>query len=320
MSATRAYVLFVVGSLGLLTGCAGSAGRLVAELEDRSRPVELEDVPFHAQVTDQCGPASLATILGYSDIEVTPQELKSRVYIPSREGALQFEMLAATRQYGRIPYTIDASPGALVAELDAGRPVLVLQNLGVSAAPLWHYAVVIGYLPDERQFVLRSGDQPRHRIEARRFVRSWRRGDFWGFVALKPGELPAKADADRYLRAVAAVESTGDAASAAAAYRAASERWPQNRLAWLGLGNASFTLGELQEAAIAYQGALELDPGDAIALNNLAEVYLGQGCRDRALATIEAAMASVEAADPVRAHLLLTRQEILRGATESRCE
>ncbi len=320
MSTARACAGLVVSSLGLLTGCAGSVGHLLAELEDRSQPVELEHVPFHAQVTDQCGPAALATILGHSGVETTPQELKSRVYIPGREGALQLELLAATRQYGRIPYQVDASVGALLAELDAGRPVLVLQNLGVSVAPLWHYAVVVGYLPHGREFVLRSGDQPRHQVEARRFVRSWRRGEFWGFVALQPGELPARPDAARFLRAVAAVESTGDVESAVAAYEAASRRWPQNRLAWLGLGNASFARGALQAAAIAYLAALEFDPGDAVVLNNLAEVYRRQGCRDRALATIEAAMASVAAGDPIRAHLLLTREEIRRDTTRSRCE
>ena len=311
--------LVVVCAPGLLSGCAGSASQLVAPLQDRHAPVELHDVPFFSQVTDQCGPASLASILGASGVAVTPGELRSRIYIPDREGSLQLELLAATRQYGRIPYEIGATVSALTAELDAGRPVLVLQNLGATFAPLWHYAVVVGYLPEVQRFVLRSGDRRRFLLEAKPFVRSWKRAGLWGIVALRPGELPASSEAGRYLRAVAAVEATGGTVGTVAAYRAATQRWPEHGIAWLGLGNASYAAGELQEAAAAYRRVLDLSPGDAVALNNLAQVYLEQGCRDAALATIDAAMTSVGETHPVRPQLLATKNEVLDSDRRSRC-
>ena len=60
----------------------------------------------------------------------------------------QVELVAAIRRYGRVPYEIEPSLSSLTAELQAGRPVLVLQNLGIKIAPLWHYAVVVGYSPE----------------------------------------------------------------------------------------------------------------------------------------------------------------------------
>ena len=307
-----------VGAAGLLSGCAANVGALVAELDGRQAAVELDDVPFHSQVTDQCGPASLASILEASGADVTPVELRSRVYIPGRQGSLQIELLAATRAYGRIPYEIDPTLAALLAELDAGRPVLVLQNLGLAIAPIWHYAVVVGYLPDERQFVLRSGSSPRALAGIRSFAASWERGSLWGFVAVKPGDLPARPDPGRYLRAVAAFETTGDG-GAMPAYRAATEQWPENRLSWLGLGNAAYAQESFRIAAAAYGRALEADPEDPIVLNNLSQVYLRLGCREQALATIDAALAVIDASNPVRPQLLDSRDEVLRGPAGTDC-
>jgi tetratricopeptide (TPR) repeat protein len=292
---------------------------MVAELEGRHTGIELTNVPFHSQVTDQCGPAALAAVLNDAGIPVSPEVLKSRVYIPERQGSLQLELMAATRHFGRIPYEVDPNLSALVAELEAGRPILVLQNLGATFAPIWHYAVVVGYLANEQQFVLRSGDKERLVMSAKSFTGSWKRGNFRAIVALKPGDLPASAVAERYLRSVAAIESTGDTANAIPAYRVATERWPQSSLAWLGLGNASYAQGQLVEAENAYRKVLGIKPGDAIALNNLSQVYLGLGCRDDALATINAALSGVGATDPIRSHLLLTQKEAKRSDAGFRC-
>ena len=76
---------------------------------------------------------------------VTPDELVSQTYLPGRRGSLQLELIAAARRHQRIPYVLDPDAAALFAELDAGHPVLVLQDLGVGPLHVWHYAVVIGY-------------------------------------------------------------------------------------------------------------------------------------------------------------------------------
>lgn len=300
----------VAGVLALIAGCAGNTGHMLAELERQKTPVELADVPFHSQVTDQCGPAALATILNTAEVAVDAETLSPRVYIPGRDGSLQLELLAATRHYGRIPYVLDPHVGALLAELRSGRPVLVLQNLGPRLAPIWHYAVVVGYLPDERQFVLRSGDRMRLLTSSKSFLRTWQRADNWAFVVLRPGDLPARSMARRYLRSVAAFETAGDAASAVSAYRAASAEWPNNELAWLGLGNALYANGELQSARNAYQKVLDLDPGHLIAMNNLSQVHAELGCRDDALAMINSALSEVAADDPMHRYLHRTMQEI----------
>ncbi len=309
----------IVGALTFLSGCAGNVGAMLADLERHHTEVELIEVPFHSQVTDQCGPAALATILNVTDVSVTPEELRSHIYIPGRQGSLQLELLAATRHYGRIPYSVDPDVTALLTELQSGRPVLILQNLGVKYIPRWHYAVVVGYLPNDEQFVLRSGDKKRHLMGARRFMNAWQRADYWGIVALRPGNLPANVEPNKYLRSVAAIEAVGDTATAVAAYQAATDQWPTNGLAWLGLGNASYAEGELDSARIAYRKLLEIEPGNAIALNNLAQVHADLGCYDDALTAIEAALSAVDAGNPIVPYLRQTLEELEPSDSAARC-
>jgi len=169
-------------------GCASRALLTGAAPTPLGAERELVSTPFFPQEIHQCGPAALATVLGASDVDVTPETLVPEVYVPALRGSLQVELLAASRRAARIPYPIEPELGALLAEIDAGRPVLVLQNLGLTIAPRWHYAVVLGYSQRTGEIVLRSGRKERQVTSAARFEHSWARAGRWGFVVLAPGE------------------------------------------------------------------------------------------------------------------------------------
>lgn len=292
---------------------------MVADAERHGTEVELVDTPFFAQVTDQCGPSALAVILGVTGISVTPEALKERIYIPGREGSLQIELLAATRGYRRLPYLIDPNVATLLGELRDGRPVLVMQNLGTTFVPVWHYAVVVGYLPNDKQFVLRSGDQKRHLVSVSRLIRSWQRAEYWGFVALTPGEMPRAPEANAYIRAVAAFETIGDFESAVTGYRAATKRWPGKSLAWLGLGNASYAQGDLDSAEIAYKKLLVIDPDNAVALNNLSHVQADRGCVKEASATLNTALSIAGSDSAVRGMIEESLQQLRSQEPSTAC-
>ena len=309
----------VVGMLAFVSGCASDIRNMLSDLEQQRGDVELIQTSFYPQVTDQCGPSALAAILNSSGVTVTPEVLKSRIYIPDRQGSLQIELLAATRGYGRMPYLIDTNISALLDEVRAGRPVLVLQNLGSNRAPVWHYAVVVGYLADERRFILRSGDQKRHVTSASRFARTWQRAGYWGVLSLQPGEMPASPDADKYVQSVAAVEAIGDIASAAAGYHAATERWPEHSLAWLGMGNAYYAQGNLDSAESAYKRILSIDSDHLIALNNLSQVQIDRGCFKDASATLDAALSAAKSDTTIYRTIQEARRQIEVRKTSAAC-
>lgn len=260
----------------LLMAGAGCATR--APLIETPGHAELSQTPFYPQRQFQCGPASLAMVLGASGVAATPESLEPKVYLPARHGSLQVEMLAAPRGLDRISYTLDGELSAITAELDAGRPVLVLHNYGLPFWPRWHYAVVIGYDSARDEVVMRSGVTERQVWSSRQFMRAWDNGGRWAMVLLRPGELPAEPSTDRYLEAAAAFEKSASVKAAHAVFDAAVRAWPQEPVAWIGRGTAQYRARNFKAAASDYAAALRLDGSMVGARNNLAMALLEQGC------------------------------------------
>ncbi|MET0312567.1 MAG: PA2778 family cysteine peptidase, partial [Burkholderiaceae bacterium] len=219
---------------------------------------------------------------------VTPEPLVSQVYLPSRKGTLQVEMLAAARRHGRVAYTLEPAFGDLLREVAAGNPVLVLQDIGVVTTQ-WHYAVVYGYDYPSGTIRLRSGTEPERAMPFTAFERSWLKGGYWAMVATPPGRLPATATEAGWARAAVAMERSGNGAAAAVAYATAVRQWPGNITAAIGLANRHHGQGRLADAEAVLRGALERSPESTIVLNNLAQVVSDQGRQEEALALVEKA-------------------------------
>ena len=277
--------------------------------------IELRDTPFFPQEEYQCGPAALATVLNAAGVVVEPAGLVDQVYLPTQHGSLQVELLAATRRADRIPYLIEPTLVALRAELDAGRPVLVLQNLGLGFLPVWHYAVVIGIAPASDYVILRSGIERRKQSRAKDFLRSWQMASNWGMVALSPGEMPASTTPRRLLAAVAQAEPMLSILSRKRAYLAALDRWPENITARFGYAHALHAAGELTAAEGNYRAIVNQYPRHAAALNNLAEVVADRGCYTQATAIARRALAIATEDQPA---LIEPISETLHGFPTSR--
>ncbi len=262
----------------LLTSCAHRVPlpeERVARLPPR---VELADTPFFPQERYQCGPAALATVLNARGVAISPEALVPQVYLPAREGSLQAEIIAAVRRQGLLAVTVEPEIDDLLEEVAAGHPVLVLQNLGLDWLPRWHYAVVVGYDLDAQELVLRSGTEARRMTQFGVFLRTWDRSRRWGIVVLEPGSLPARARPAAYLDAVSGLEALGKLEAARAAYRAAADQWPDQAVAWLGLGNTEYALGHHAAAEEALRRALAAKPGEYAAWNNLAYALAARQC------------------------------------------
>ncbi|MCB1802656.1 MAG: PA2778 family cysteine peptidase [Gammaproteobacteria bacterium] len=286
----RCLRLLAAGSVLFLAACASRPPLLPSQAPTLDAPIELEATPFHPQRDYQCGPAALATVLNVSGVPSQPDDLVDQVYVPAKKGALQVEMLAATRRAGRIPYRVDPSLAALLAEIEGGRPVLVMQNLGLQALPVWHYAVVIGVDPGTDSLILRSGTERRRVVTAHDFLRSWRLAGHWGVVVLRPGELPADPIPPRLLEATALAEPLLSVRDRLHAYRVLVERWPSDTTARFGYALALHADGQLDRSLAMYRTIIADRPRHAAALNNLAEVLADQGCTAQAVTTASRAL------------------------------
>ena len=271
-----AYCIIVVS---LISGCVFNTSQSDLNVDY----VNLESVPFFPQSEYQCGPAALSTLLVSSGVQVLPRDLVAKVYIPERKGSLQIEMIAATREYGRIPYLLNPELSDIIDELHQGRPVLVFQNLGWRIKPVWHYAVVIGYDPDAEELLLRSGTNAERRLSVNRFLRSWQHADSWAFVALKPGELPINVDVDRYFKALTDMSVNTSTNFMLELYLKTSEHFPDKSFVWFALGNTYLQLNKGEQAVGAYLQVLKIDPDHIAARNNLAYILSQLSCHNQAL-------------------------------------
>lgn len=271
--------------------------------------IELSDTPFFPQEEYQCGPAALATLLVSADAPASPDRLVSEIYIPKRKGSLQLEIVGAVRRHQRIPYKVRPEADAIRTELQAGRPILVLQNLGLKMLPVYHYAVIVGLLSDS-QVVLRSGTTRRLVMPLDDFLATWERTGSWGIVALKGNELPADHDITRYLEAVAELEATGETELAEQGYRTALARDPDNDLATFGLANTLFARQQYAAAATLYRDLLRRNPAQAEAANNLAETLAARRCYRQALEVLAPFLPPAAGKSGMTEFLTATREEI----------
>jgi len=278
--AIRTWILIALTTA--TTACTAPQTRQLTSLwpEELPASAEISGVRFYPQRRFQCGPAALATVLSYRGFDVSATELVDEIFLPGREGSLRTEIVTAARARGLIAYRIPPTLRALLVELDAGRPVLVMQNLGLDWIPRWHFSVAVGYSHETGDIILRSGTIARHGIPFSTFEKTWARSDYWGLMVLKPDEVPVSAEPLEYLRAADALENRGNIVAAARAYETAVSRWPDNHLALVASGNAAFQLGEFTIAELAFRRAIDLQKGSVPAWNNLANTLAKRCCID----------------------------------------
>lgn len=217
-------------------------------------------------------------MLASQNVAVTAEELVPRVYLPEREGSLKVELVAAARQYGMLVYPLEPDLADMFSEIDAGHPVLVMQNLGFDWFPQWHFAVVIGYDPGEEELILHTDTRRANRQPVSVFYRTWERAGRWATVMLPAGDLPATAEPLTYLEAAHDLESTGQQAAAFSAYQGAFSRWPDQPAAALGMGNIAYAEQQWAQAAGHYLDVVATSPGFAPGWNNLAHALARAGC------------------------------------------
>lgn len=283
MTTTGGGLWRTVGLLGALLWLQACAGTPITDRLRDAPPVdlppavELAETPFFPQTDYYCGPATMAAALNATGLAETPDGIAAQVFTPGREGSFQTDMVTAARRHGRLALATDGMIGAL-GELAEGRPVLILQNLSLEIAPVWHYALLIGYNLGRQEAILRSGTERRLVLPLSTLEYTWRRAEFWGVVVVAPeGPVPTSAALSAWLSQAAGIERAGRRAEAAQAYRTAMGRWPAEAAPRLALANLLYAEGDLAGAETTLRHAVAAAPGNAPALNNLAHVLMERG-------------------------------------------
>lgn len=272
--AMKLSLLTSIFALFIVAGCATTpqTHELVANPGDLAFSYEISGVPFIAQAEMQCGPASLAMVAQFNGLAISAEELSGMMFTPVKKGTLSLDILSASRRIGLLAVEIHQLRD-LLSEVSAGHPVLVLQNLGSEANPLWHYAVVFGYDVGREELTLHSGKEARQTMDLSQFERTWKKSDHWAVVITMPNELPATPALPEILKAASGLEKAKQYEKASLAYRAIILRWPLTAGAYFGWGYTAATLHHWREAKTAFEKAAALTPDSFAVWNNLIEVY-----------------------------------------------
>jgi ABC-type bacteriocin/lantibiotic exporter with double-glycine peptidase domain len=180
---TGLITVLIIGAL--LFGCAGTS------IQPPGEGPDVLAVPFFPDDTDQCGPATLASVLTFWGVPTEPQRLRQEIYLPKLRGTLPIDVVAAVRARGLQAKTYSGSLDNLKAEVAAGHPVVAFLNLGTKLIPQGHYVVVTGFDDRREGLYLHSGLERNTFVSYDRFLKNWEKTGRWSLLVL-PRDLAEK--------------------------------------------------------------------------------------------------------------------------------
>jgi len=135
------------------------------------------DVPFIAQGDYDCGPVALAMGLRYQGLAADPAAINARFASNAVAGVFTVDLLIAAGDAGADAHWVAGDWDKLRAEIDAGRPPVVFQNLQINPLPARHFAIAVGYIKFKSRdyVVLHSGAEAFKMVDRREFSRQWGR-------------------------------------------------------------------------------------------------------------------------------------------------
>lgn len=287
-------------ALTAATGCAGSVSFTQADFADTPVPTrhQISGLPYIEQEQYFCGPAALASLLHYHHMPESQEQLAEQVFSTTKEGTFQHDMLYALRSRGLLAAPVN-NIRDIIVEVAHGNPVLVLQNLGLSWVPQWHYAVITGYSLNSNQFFLHGGKARRDLMPFSTFAHTWRRADYWGYAVTQPPRLPVTTDTHTLDDLAPRFEELHLPLTAEQTYKALAQRPPVRSQPWFGLGNVYLAQGRFADAEGAYRRGLEIEPENPYIANNLAYALDGTHQREAACALLRQTLERPHAPDAV---------------------
>lgn len=152
-----------------------------------SEPILINKVPFYPQDDYQCGPASLAGVLNYLGVGVTPDDIAKDIYSSSARGTLNIDMVIYANKKGLYALQYIGSWDDLKAKINDGYPLIVLVDYGFSVYQANHFMVVVGY--NDEGVIANSGKTEHMFIDKEKFLKAWKRTNYWTLLIKQKTEV-----------------------------------------------------------------------------------------------------------------------------------
>lgn len=169
------FLFFVIF---LLSSCA-----IEKEIPAVGHAHVIDNVPFYSQETYQCGPASLAGVLNYWGVQITPDDIAKEIFSKSARGTLTIDMVLYAQMKGLKAIQYKGNIDDLRKNIDSNCPVIVLVDYGISLYQVNHFMVVLGY--NEYGVIVNSGRSKHKFISKEDFAKVWKKTNYWTLL-IKP--------------------------------------------------------------------------------------------------------------------------------------
>lgn len=143
----------------------------------------IESVPFFPSNDYQCGPASLASVLMYLGLGISPQEISKEIFSVGARGTADFDMILYPIKRGFKSLHYRGSLEDIKEKIKEGKPLIVMTDEGFWFYKKYHYMVVLGF--DSSNVIVNSGEERFKRISYEDFNKKWKKTDFWTLLIEK---------------------------------------------------------------------------------------------------------------------------------------
>ncbi len=105
------------------------------------------------------------------------------MYVAKLKGTLPMDLIQAAKTRGLNVTMVEGSIDQIKQELNAGRPVLAMMNMGFASVPIGHYVVITGFEDEKGTLVMHSGGKANQTMSVKKFEKKWKMADSWAMLA-----------------------------------------------------------------------------------------------------------------------------------------
>jgi len=163
-------IFFII--LTVTYGCAGVGIR-----GEKERAEHAVAVPFFPQDAYQCGPVSLAEVLAFWGLDVTPEEIAADVFSSRLSGTLSMDMVLYPRRKGFRASAYSGGVEDIHDKIRQGYPLVVLVDFGFSFVEKNHFMVIVGY--NDNGVFAHSGRERGKFFSYGRLQNIWKKTGYW---------------------------------------------------------------------------------------------------------------------------------------------
>jgi len=138
----------------------------------------IEGVPFFPQNEYMCGPASMASVVGYWGLHEEMKDVAKEVYQEKLSGTLPIDLLIYAKDKGFEASYYKGSLDDLREKVSKKTPLILFLNLGYDFYPVGHYIVVTGYSDRFKAVVAHSGTESEQVFTYDDLLSVWGKTDF----------------------------------------------------------------------------------------------------------------------------------------------